>query len=56
MKLAQLVGDDEIRCSSDSLYQGQYAVVMEVTDTEVVLDVNPAVFEFKVEIIELKKA
>lgn len=37
-------------------YQGQPAVVIEVTDTEVVLDVNPAVFEFKVEIIQIKKA
>lgn len=38
------------------IYQGQPAVVIEVTDTEVVLDVNPAVFEFKVEIIQIKKA
>ncbi|MBU7023306.1 MAG: FKBP-type peptidyl-prolyl cis-trans isomerase [Theionarchaea archaeon] len=46
----------EARVGNVVAYQGQYAVVMEVTDTEVVLDVNPAVFEFKVEIIGLKKA
>lgn len=38
------------------MYQGQYAVVIEITDTDVVLDLNPAVFEFKVEIIQIKKA
>jgi FKBP-type peptidyl-prolyl cis-trans isomerase 2 len=38
------------------IYQGQYAIVIEVTETEVVLDVNPTVFEFKVEILQIKKA
>jgi FKBP-type peptidyl-prolyl cis-trans isomerase 2 len=38
------------------VYQGQYAVVMEVTETDVVLDINPAIFEFKVEIIQIEKA
>lgn len=38
------------------IYQGQTAVVIEVSDTEVVLDVTPAIFEFKVEIIQIKKA
>jgi FKBP-type peptidyl-prolyl cis-trans isomerase 2 len=38
------------------MYQGQTAVVIEVSDTEVVLDVTPAIFEFKVEIIQIKKA
>lgn len=38
------------------LYQGQYAVVIGVTDTEVILDMNPAVFEFKIEVISIKKA
>lgn len=38
------------------MYQGDFAIVMKVTDTEVTLDVNPAVFEFKVEIIQIKKA
>ncbi len=38
------------------LYQGVLAIVIQVTDTDVVLDVNPAVFEFKIEIVEIKKA
>ncbi|KYK31944.1 MAG: hypothetical protein AYK18_05625 [Theionarchaea archaeon DG-70] len=38
------------------MYKGQYAIVIEVTDTEVILDVNPAVFEFKIEILQIKKA
>lgn len=38
------------------VYQGQYAIVIEVTDTDVVLDVNPALFEFKIEIIQIKQA
>lgn len=38
------------------MYQGQPAVVIDVSDTEVALDVNPAVFEFKVEIIQIQKA
>ncbi|MBU7013688.1 MAG: FKBP-type peptidyl-prolyl cis-trans isomerase [Theionarchaea archaeon] len=46
----------EARVGNVVAYQGQYAVVMEVTDTEVVLDLNPAIFEFKVEIIQIKKA
>ncbi|MBU6996148.1 MAG: FKBP-type peptidyl-prolyl cis-trans isomerase [Theionarchaea archaeon] len=46
----------EARVGNVVSYQGQYAVVMEVTDTDVVLDLNPAVFEFKVEIIQIKKA
>lgn len=37
------------------MYKGQFAIVIEVTDTEVILDVNPALFEFKVEIIQIKK-
>jgi hypothetical protein len=38
------------------MYQNQYAIVIEVTDTDVILDVNPSVFEFKIEIIQIKKA
>lgn len=38
------------------LYQGVLAIVMRVTDTDVVLDINPAVFEFKIEIVQIKKA
>lgn len=38
------------------LYGGVTAVVIEVTETDVVLDVNPAIFEFKVEILQIKKA
>jgi hypothetical protein len=38
------------------MYQGNYAIVIEVTDTEVILDVNPSVFEFKIEIVQIKKA
>lgn len=45
----------EARVGNVIRYQGDYAVVIEVTEDEVVLDVNPAVYEFKVEIIQIKK-
>lgn len=38
------------------IHEGQYAIVIEVTDTEVVLDMNPSIFEFKIEIIQIKQA
>jgi len=48
--------DAEARVGNLVMYQGNYAIVIEVTDTEVILDVNPSVFEFKVEIVQIKKA
>lgn len=38
------------------MYKGEFAIVIEVTDTEVVLDVGPALFEFRIEIIQIKKS
>lgn len=46
----------EARIGNLITYGGQYAIVIDVTDTAVVLDVNPAIFEFKIEIIEIRKA
>jgi FKBP-type peptidyl-prolyl cis-trans isomerase 2 len=46
----------EARVGNLIMYQNQYAIVIEVTDTDVILDVNPSVFEFKIEIIQIKKA
>lgn len=46
----------EARVGNLVVYKGEYALVIEVTETEVILDVNPALFEFKVEIIQIKKA
>ena len=37
------------------MYKGEYAIVVEVTETEVILDMNPAIFEFKVEVIQIRK-
>lgn len=48
--------DAEARVGNLVMYQGQYAIVIEVTDSEVILDVNPSVFEFKIEIVQIKKA
>jgi peptidylprolyl isomerase len=46
----------EARVGNVVMYKGEYAIVIAVTETEVVLDVNPAVFEFKVEIIQIREA
>jgi FKBP-type peptidyl-prolyl cis-trans isomerase 2 len=46
----------EARVGNLIMYQNQYAIVIEVTDTDVILDVNPSVFEFKIEIIQIKKS
>jgi FKBP-type peptidyl-prolyl cis-trans isomerase 2 len=45
----------EARVGNIIIYQDQYAVVIEVTEDEVILDVNPTVYEFKIEIIQIKK-
>ncbi len=45
----------EARVGNLVMHKGQYALVIEVTDTDVILDMNPSVFEFKIEIVQIKK-
>ena len=45
----------QVYVGNEVSYQGQRAIVIRFTDTEVILDVNPSVFEFVVEVIQIKK-
>jgi FKBP-type peptidyl-prolyl cis-trans isomerase 2 len=45
----------QVYVGNEVSYQGQRAIVIQFTDTEVILDVNPSVFEFVVEVIQIKK-
>ena len=45
----------QVYVGNEVSYQGQRAIVIRFTDTEVILDVNPSVFEFVVEIIQIRK-